>query len=128
MHQEWSAWAELAAPDYRFDPGVGPVRDLPATLAWSRAIFSAFPDYQQDLQCVVANGQRVVGYAVARGTHTGALDLGLGAVLQPTGRAFELPYFKLLCFDGTGRMERDFQHMSFGDLAAALTGTTPAGS
>src|SRR3712207_280858 len=82
--QDWSAWPATTADGYRFNPGIGPERDLEATLAWSRGLFAAFPDYTQSLTHVFATDATAVGLALGRGTHTGVLDLGLGHALPPT--------------------------------------------
>lgn len=114
--QRWDEWTGTTAPGYRFDPGVGPERDLDATLAWSRGLFAGFPDLSQRLEHVIVNGATAVGVAVVRGTLTGSLDLGLGHVLPPTGKTFEVPYVKVIEFDDQGRALRDRQYMDSGRM------------
>ncbi len=118
--QDWDGWAATTAPGYRFDPGIGPVRDLNGTLDWSRGLFRAFPDLSQRLEHVIVTGRTVVGVAVIRGIHTGPLDLGLGNALEPTGSGFELPYVKVIDFDMSGRAVNDRQYLDAGALLRQL--------
>ncbi len=118
--QNWLAWQRTVAVGYRFEPGVGPDRDVQATLAWSKAIFTAFPDYTQTLERVVRSGQDVAGVAVAAGTFTGPLDLGLGPPLEPTGASFEIPYFKVLRFDNHALVLHDQQYLDADSWLAQL--------
>jgi predicted ester cyclase len=122
MSQNWDEWAGTVSPEYRFEPGVGPVRDLAATLAWSRGMFVAFPDLSQEITAVLPGGEAsVVGVTICRGTQTGPLDLGLGATLPPTGRAVEFTYAKVLTFDAAGLVVRDQQFLDVGDFLGQLT-------
>lgn len=120
--QQWGEWSRTTAPDYRFDPGVGPERDLAGTLAWSRGLFAGFPDLSQRLEHVIVSGATAVGVAVVRGTLTGSLDLDLGYVLPPTGKTFELPYVKVIEFDEQGRALRDRQYMDGGRMLQQVMG------
>jgi ketosteroid isomerase-like protein len=119
--QQWEAWITTTAPGYRFDPGVGPERDVAATLDWSRGLFTAFPDLTQHVEHVVVSGRTVVGVAMVRGTLSGPLDLGLGNVLSPTGRTFELPYVKVVRFDDRGRVLDDRQYLDGARMLEQIT-------
>jgi SnoaL-like protein len=108
--QSWEQWAATVAPQYRFDPGVGALRDVDGTLEWSRALFAAFPDLSQSLDQVVVAGRTGVGVATTHGTFAGPLKLGT-VVMQPTGRTFQLPYVKVIEFDRDGMQITDRQYM-----------------
>ncbi|GCA97809.1 hypothetical protein NCCNTM_14440 [Mycolicibacterium sp. NCC-Tsukiji] len=120
VSQRWEDWVETTAPGYLFTPGLGPDRDAHATVAWSRALFQAFPDITQTVQHVVADATTAAGVTRFRATHTRTLDLGLGVPLMATGRAVDLVYVKLLDFDD-GLVVRDRQVMDTVALLRALS-------
>lgn len=120
VSQQWDDWIGTTAPGYLFTPGFGPDRDARAAVAWSRALFQAFPDISQTLQHVVADATTAAGVTRFRATHTGTLDLGLGAPLAATGRIVDLVYVKLLDFDD-GFVVRDRQVMDTVALLRALS-------
>jgi predicted ester cyclase len=62
---------------------------------------AAFPDYRNPLDFVVAEGAIAVSYGRTTGTHRGEF-LGI----PPTGRAFDVPTFGILRFDGGQAVER----------------------
>ena len=81
-----AAAAECMTPDYvdHSDPPGTPPGPEPAIqrVQW---FLAAFPDFQVTLEDVVAAGDKVVTYFVARGTHQGAL-MGI----PPTGKQIEV--------------------------------------
>lgn len=119
--QNWPEWTTTCSPAYVFSPGIGPDRDLQATLDWSRGMFTAFPDLEQTVERVVQDGRHAIGTTVARATHTGPLDLGLGRVLAPTRRNVEFPYVKVLTFDADGLVAHDRQYFDHVAFLAQLT-------
>lgn len=120
VSQRWEDWVGTTAPGYVFTPGLGPDRDARAAVGWSRALFRAFPDITQTVQHVVADAITAAGVTRFRATHTGTLDLGLGAPLAATGRAVDLIYVKLLDFDD-GLVVRDRQVIDTAALLGALS-------
>lgn len=118
--QNWEAWSTTVAPNYRFDPQLGQALDITQTLAWSRAIFTAFPDYWQEVTEVFTGTGSVVGVARAKGTHEGTLDLGFGMSLPPTGKRFEIVYAKVLRFDERQLVVSDDQFLDAGELLSQL--------
>ncbi len=113
--QEWTGWAATTAAGYSFDPGFGPVRNLEATLSWSRSAFVAFPDFHQVIQEVIVGDRTVTGITVATGTFTGPLDSPYGPV-PPNGLRFTLPFVKVLELDDEGRVRRDQQYVDYGRM------------
>ena len=62
---------------------------------------AAFPDFQNPLEFVVADGALAVSYGRATGTHTGEF-MGI----PPTGRYFDIPMVGILRFEGGHAVER----------------------
>lgn len=122
VSQRWEDWVATTAPGYLFAPGVGPDRDAHAAVAWSCALFRAFPDISQTVQHVVADATTAAGVTRFRGTHTGTLDLGVGTPLVATGRVVDLVYIKLLDFDD-GLVVHDRQIMDTVQLLRQLSVT-----
>ena len=108
--QDWDTWQATCAATYTFDPGLGPVRDLDATMTWNRAFFVAFPDYTEEVRYLHAGDGASVAELVGRGTSTGPFDLGDGNPLPATGRAFEIRYATVLEYDGDGLVDNDHQY------------------
>jgi len=79
---------DLVAPDYidhtHQQQGRGPFRQL-FTLA-----FEGFPDWHEEIEDMIAEGDKVWVWVTARGTHTGKWNL-FGVTLPPTGRAVTMP-------------------------------------
>jgi predicted ester cyclase len=62
---------------------------------------AAFPDYQNPLDFVLADGAFAVSYGRSKGTHQGEY-LGI----PPTGRSFDVPTFGILRFANGQAVER----------------------
>jgi predicted ester cyclase len=62
---------------------------------------AAFPDYQNPLDLVLADGDYAVSYGRSTGTHRGEY-LGM----PPTGRSFDVPTFGILRFANGRAVER----------------------
>jgi steroid delta-isomerase-like uncharacterized protein len=62
---------------------------------------AAFPDFQNPVEFVVADGALAVSYGRATGTHTEAF-MGI----PPTGRSFDVPMVGILRFEGGRAVER----------------------
>lgn len=116
--QDWDGWRATCAPGYRFEPGLGPTRDVEQTMVWNRAFFTAFPDYVEEVRRVHAGPDSVVAELVGEGTSSGAFDLGDGNPLPATGRPFRLTYAKVLELDAGGLVVHDRQYV---DLLGLLT-------
>jgi predicted ester cyclase len=72
---------------------------------------AAFPDFQNPLDFVLADGAFAVSYGRTTGTHTGEF-MGI----PPTGRAFDVPTFGILrCEDG-----RAVERWGFADNMAMM--------
>ena len=73
---------ELLAPDYRLHfPGMTGPLDREGHLRLLQAFWAAFPDWQETVEDVVAEGDRVVIRVTGRGTHEGTFQ-----GIPPTGR------------------------------------------
>jgi len=103
-------WQETLSPVYTFDTGLGSSLNVEGTLAWSKGVFAAFPDYTHEIHHVIHAGEGITAVVVCRGTFTGQLDVG-GHVLTGTGKAFARPYVKVLQFDEHGLVLHDHQHL-----------------
>jgi hypothetical protein len=108
--QDWDGWKATCAPAYTFDPGLGPVRDVEATMVWNRAFFTAFPDYTEEIRYLHAGPAVSVAELVGHATSTGPFDLGDGSPLPATGKSFEIRYAKVLEYDADGLVVRDHQY------------------
>ena len=79
---------DLVAPDYidhtHNQQGREPFKQL-FTLA-----FGGFPDWHEEIEDMIAEGDRVWVRVTATGTHTGEWDL-FGVPLHPTGRKVTMP-------------------------------------
>ena len=62
---------------------------------------TAFPDFRNPLDLIVADGDIAVSYGRAIGTHTGGM-MGM----PPTGKAFDVPTFGMLRFRDGQAIER----------------------
>ena len=54
--QRWDRWQATLSPCYRFSIDGVDVGGVDETLAWSRALFTAFPDYRQRIERIVVDG------------------------------------------------------------------------
>ncbi|NKY44399.1 ester cyclase [Nocardia cerradoensis] len=115
--QQWDAWAATCARDYAFDTGTGLRLDLAGTLDWSRAWFTAFPDYAEDIRALHPAPNSAVAELVGRATAVNDFVVAGVTVLPATGRRFEIAYAKVLVFDADAKVVRDRQYL---DTAALL--------
>ncbi|OXR44802.1 hypothetical protein B7C42_02756 [Nocardia cerradoensis] len=115
--QQWDAWAATCARDYEFDTGTGLRLDLAGTLDWSRAWFTAFPDYAEDIRALHPAPNSAVAELVGRATAVNDFVVAGVTVLPATGRRFEIAYAKVLVFDADAKVVRDRQYL---DTAALL--------
>ncbi|GAA3385773.1 ester cyclase [Cryptosporangium minutisporangium] len=115
--QQWDAWRATCAPAYTFRPLPGWQLDVPETLAWSRAVFTAYPDYRETVRHLHVAGDTAIAEVAGTATHTGPLRLFDGPELPPTGRPLRHEYVKVLVFDDAGLVTEDRQYL---DLAAFL--------
>ncbi|WP_157163382.1 ester cyclase [Nocardia aobensis] len=115
--QQWDTWAATCAPDYEFDTGTGLRLDLAGTLDWSRAWFTAFPDYAEDIRALHPAPNSAVAELIGRATAVNDFVVAGVTVLPATGRRFEIAYAKVLVFDADVKVVRDRQYL---DTAALL--------
>lgn len=104
---------ELIAADYRcYFPGSAPPMDREGLKRFITAFHAAFPDGHHALDDLIAEGDRVVARATARGTHRGEF-LGIA----PTGKTISLSIISIYRFkDG-----RIVEERGEGDLFGTLT-------
>ena len=78
-----TVWDELVAQDViqHFCSSSEPICGLEANKEFNASLFQGFPNIQQTVEDVVAQGDRVVFRAVLKGTHTGEF-MGIA----PTGK------------------------------------------
>ncbi|SHN34567.1 ester cyclase [Cryptosporangium aurantiacum] len=115
--QDWDAWRATCAPGYTFRPLPGWELDVPQTLAWSRAVFAAYPDYRETVHHLHVTDDTVVAEVAGTATHTGPFELPGQPALPPTGRTLRHEYAKVLVFDDAGLVTHDRQYL---DLSAFL--------
>lgn len=83
-------FVEGLAPGYirhcqAMPPGLQEIRGRDAMEAWLRANLDTFPDYREEMEWLVAEGDHVAWRSRARGTMTGAMG-----DFPATGKAMEL--------------------------------------
>ena len=80
------------APGYTtvYAPGMAEPLNEEQNRMMLQAYATAFPDIKFEITLEVADDKYVVTHWVGRGTHTGPLPTGSGAVIEPTGRRVEL--------------------------------------
>lgn len=103
--QDWQAWLDTLDPSYSFSIGGVAVGGPGETLAWSKGVFAAIPDYRQRVERLVVEGDVVVVEAVGEGTASGGGPLVAGAPLPDPGARIWLPYVKVLRFGSAGLIE-----------------------
>ncbi|MGV9816963.1 ester cyclase [Nocardia xishanensis] len=108
--QQWDAWADTCAEEYEFDTGTGLRMDLPGTMAWNRAWFAAFPDYEEEVRDLHIATDSAVAELVGRATSSADLVVAGTTLLRATGKRFEIAYAKVLTFDTRNRVVRDRQY------------------
>lgn len=88
-----AAWDELVSTDvvYHFNSAAEPIVGLEASKAFNESLFQGFPDICQNIEDVIAEGDKVVYRTTIQGTHTGNF---LGA--PPTGKSVKANDFTLL--------------------------------
>lgn len=88
----------------------GEVRGSAAIAASEQGLFDAFTEIAVDAGPVLSAGRTGALEVVVRAKHTGALDLGEGEPLAPTGNRIELPAVWCVDVGGDGRIveERDY--------------------
>jgi predicted ester cyclase len=64
------------------------IRGIEAMLAFLRAQFAAFPDYHEEIELMIAEGDKVAYITTGTGTHTGPLG-----DIPPTNRRMEIVNF-----------------------------------
>ena len=88
----WNAWnleaaADLISPDIEFRGSLGiTVQGIDGFKGYVATVRSAFPDFHNHVEDLIAEGNKVVARLTYRGTHLGEI-FGLA----PTGRPMEYP-------------------------------------
>lgn len=91
--QDWRRLDDLVVPDFvRHSHAAGPpgVRSRDALVAFLRAEFATFPDAHEQIEDLVAEGDRVAARHHFRGTQRGSLG-----PYPPTGRVMESDYLAI---------------------------------
>jgi predicted ester cyclase len=91
---DWEkVWDELVAPNviHHFNSWAEPICGLEANKEFQASLFQGFPTLQQDIQDVIAEGDKVVYRHILRGTHTGNF-----VGIPPTGKWVKSNGFTLL--------------------------------
>jgi steroid delta-isomerase-like uncharacterized protein len=106
------AYAVLFAEDATLEHPLapGPLRGRAVIRQGEQALFDAFSDVDVELRSVTSDESRIAAEVVLRATHTGAIDLGDGEPVQPTGARIELPAVWIFEFraDGLVGAARDY--------------------
>ncbi len=100
-------------------PGFPPTKD--GTLAFFRALITAFPDMRMNLEDLVASEDKTVARAKITGTHEGEF-MGV----PPTGTRVEVQLIDIMRFDGAGLV---CEHWGVADMLSLMQqlGVVPAG-
>lgn len=96
----WEVCKDFCYPGATFSCQAGALADvntLEAYTEWMKGFFTLAPDGRYELKSFALDEERnkVIGYGVFRGTHTGE-----GGPLPPTGKAAETDYVYVMEFDG----------------------------
>ncbi|WP_168203872.1 ester cyclase [Humibacter ginsenosidimutans] len=119
MRQRWDDWRRTCADEYRFDLTPTIRLDLEQTLAWSRAWFTAFPDYREEVKAVYTSDAGVAYELIGAGTSSADVRLfGRTVIPHVPGRSVEVRYAKVLVVNDAGKVIRDRQYLD----ATALRG------
>jgi predicted ester cyclase len=100
-------WDEIVDPHiiFHFNSQSEPIVGIEANKTFNTALFHGFPDIQQTIEDVIAEGDRVMYRATLNGTHTGEF-LGI----PPTGKsAKNINGFTLLRFAKGKVVERWYE-------------------
>lgn len=87
-HEMWNGWSEAVAdeivvPDVRFQGSLGvTVAGISGLREYMRRVREAFPDFHNEIEEMVADGERVAVRVTYTGTHRGEMY-----GIAPTGRA-----------------------------------------
>lgn len=103
--QDWQAWLTTLDAGYQFSIGGVVVGGAAETLAWSKGVFAAIPNYRQRVERVVLEGDIIVVEAVGEGMASGGMPLIRGAPMPEPGARVTLPYVKVLRFGAAGLVE-----------------------
>jgi predicted ester cyclase len=95
-------WDKLVSPNliYHFNSTAQPIIGLKANKEFSKSLFQGFPDIRQNIEDVVAEGDKVVYRTTIQGTNTGEF---LGA--PSTGKSVKVNDFTMLRFSGSQIVE-----------------------
>lgn len=118
--QRWNDWQATCAEAYLFEPFTGWRLDLVHTMAWNRAVFAAYPDYQETVIRLHTTNEAVIAEVSATGTHAVDFVLPGQPPLRATGRPFTVSYAKVLAFDKHGLVVHDRQYLDRLDLFTQL--------
>jgi predicted ester cyclase len=80
-------WDELLSPELvqHFCSWAEPIRGLEANKSFNASLFTGFPDIQQVVEAMVADGEIVMYRATLQGTHA-----GMFMEIPPTGKSVRL--------------------------------------
>ncbi|NNC13660.1 SnoaL-like domain-containing protein [Planctomonas sp. JC2975] len=119
--QRWDDWARTCANGYQFRLYPTTRLDLEQTLTWSRAWFTAFPDYRDEVAAVYVSNSAVAYELLNAGTSRADLLLFGNTVAPHTpGRRIRLRYVKVLDLNADGQVVQDRQYLDPNTLVAQL--------
>lgn len=96
----WEVCKQYCHPDATFSAqadALQGVDTLQGYTEWAKGLLTPLPDAKYEVRAFAVDEHRnkVIGYAVLRGTHTGE-----GGPVPPTGRRVEADYVYVMEFDG----------------------------
>ncbi len=105
--------------EHQGGPGLPPTKE--GTLEFFRALLTAFPDMQMDVEDLLASGDKTVARVRATATHDGEF-MGV----PPTGNRVEIQLIDIMRFDDDGLV---CEHWGVADMLSLLqqVGAVPAG-
>jgi predicted ester cyclase len=80
-------------------PGVAEVREKKIFLTFLKGHFEGFPDWNEDISVMVAEGDKVAVFTVATATHTGTKGF-----ISPTGKRVKIHHFSIHRIDDAGKI------------------------
>jgi steroid delta-isomerase-like uncharacterized protein len=118
------AYSQLFAEDgvieHPFAPG--PLQGREAIRNGEQELFNAFSDIDIEVLTTLGTGRHAAVELVLRATHTGAIDMGDGSELAPTGRRVELPSIWLFEIGADGAIVAERDYFDTASFMAQLTG------
>jgi steroid delta-isomerase-like uncharacterized protein len=116
-------FAEAGVIEHPFAPG--PMQGRAAIQEAEQGLFDAFSDIDIEVRTMLGSARHAAVELVLRATHTGAVDLGDGSGLAPTGRRVALPAVWLFEIGEDGAIVAERDYFDTASFMAQLTGRDP---